>query len=55
MDPKLISICNRGRLKFWDQIFPQAEFAEDGNVEGSIDRNSKTSVFEEGGIDVGRH
>ena len=51
--PKLVFMCNRGESRFWDQIFPQAEFAKDNYVHGSIDWNSRTSSFEERGTDVG--
>ena len=44
---KLISMCNRGESRFWDQTFPQAEFAKDNYIHGSIDWNSRTSYFEE--------
>ena len=43
----------RGRSRFWDHIFPQAEFTRDGIVHDLIDRNSRTSYFEEGGTDLG--
>ena len=43
----------RGKLRFWDHTFSQAEFDKYGIVHGSIDWNSGTSSFEEGGSDVG--
>jgi len=50
------SICTldalRGRSRFWDHTFPQAEFTKDEIVPGSIDRNSRTSTFEKGGTNV---
>jgi len=48
-ETKLISICNQSRSRFWDQTFPQAEFAKDGNVQDLIDWNWRMSSFEEGG------
>ena len=44
---KLGSICNCGESRFWNQTFPQAEFAKDNHVHGSIDWNSKMSPFDE--------
>ena len=40
-------------LRFWDHIFPLAEFTKDGIFHVSINWNSRTSSFEEVGIDVG--
>ena len=37
----------------FQDTFPQIDFAKDGIVHGSIDWNSRTSSFEEGGTDVG--
>ena len=46
-------MCTRAS-RFWDQTFPQTEFAKDIHIHGLIDRNSRMSFFEEGGTDVGR-
>ena len=51
-EPKLVSICNRGRLRFWGHTFSQVELTR--IVNGSIDQNSRTTYFE-GRIDVGSH
>ena len=51
---KFVSMCNRRESQFSDQTFPQPKFAKDSNIHGSIDRNSRTSSFEEGVTDVGR-
>ena len=42
---ELVSICDRGELRLWDQIFPLAELAKDDSAHGSIDWNSRTSFF----------
>ena len=49
-----LSICNQGRSRFWEQTFPQAKFANDSSVQGSIDRNSRSSSFEKGGTETKR-
>jgi len=49
---KLVFMYNRGELRFWDQIFPQVEFAKDSPVHSLIDRNSRMNSFEERGTDV---
>ena len=36
---KLVSICDRGKSRFWDQNFPPTEFAKDDSAHGSIDWN----------------
>ena len=51
--PKFIFMCNQGESRFWDHTFPEAEFAKDDIVHGSVDQNLKTSSFEEGGTGVG--
>jgi len=42
----------RDRSRFWDNPFPQIEFAKDDIIHDSFDRNSRTSSFEEGGTNV---
>ena len=51
---KLVSMNNRGKSRYWDQTFPQAEFAKDSHVHGLIDWHSRTSSFEKRGTDVRR-
>ena len=41
----------RDRSRFWDHTFPQAEFAKDGIINGSFDRNSRMSSFKDRGTD----
>jgi len=42
----------RGKSRSWDHTFPQAKFAKDVIVHGSINWNSMTSIFEMRGTDV---